>query len=164
MTFLQFSQYLEQLEKTSSRLILIDILADLFSKAERGEVAKVSYLLQSRIAPFYEATEIGMAQMNVAASIARAYDVEKSEVLKEYGQKGDLGIVAHNLSQGTGKHTVSEVFEKLTEIANFKGEGTVEKKIGVLSDLLKKSSPLEAKHLSRIPIGASRLESGTLQF
>lgn len=98
MTFSDLADYFEQLEKTSSRLSLIDILAELFSKVESLEVPMVCYLLQGRIAPFYEPIELGMAEKNVAASIARAYQVDREEVIKSYGQVGDLGIVAERLS------------------------------------------------------------------
>ena len=52
------------------------------------------------------------------------------------------------------------MFKTLTEIANTKGEGTVEKKITALSDLLQKVDGISAKHLVRIPLGTSRLGIG----
>ena len=85
MTFRKLAEYFERLEETSSRLALIDILTELFSEVEASEIPMVSYLIQGRVAPFYEATEIGMAEKSVASSIARAYGVEREEVLKEYG-------------------------------------------------------------------------------
>lgn len=164
MTFKQLSEFFDKLESTSSRLTLIDILSELFSEVEDGEVSKVSYLTQGRIAPFYEATEIGMAEKNVAASISRAFNVGREEVLKQYGRVGDLGKVAEKLSSDlNGKSsnlTVTEVFEKLKEISQFKGEGTIENKITALSNLLSKMSPQETKHLVRIPLGTSRLGIG----
>ncbi len=164
MTFKVLTDYFETLEKTASRLALIDILAELFSKVEPGEVGKVSYLTQGRIAPFYQPIEMGMAEKSVAYSIARAYGVEREAVLKEYGRVGDLGLVAEGLSAKckvqSSKLKVGEVFDKLTEIAGFTGEGTVEKKITVLTEILKELSPTEAKHLVRIPLGVSRLGIG----
>ncbi len=164
MLFSRLAQYFEKLEQTSSRLILIDILSDLFKQVESKDIAMVCYLIQGRVAPFYEAIEIGMAEKTVAASIARAYGVDREEVLKEYGKAGDLGIVAQGLrGKGKGergKLTVEGVFETLREIANTKGEGTVEKRQQMLSSLLEQMDPISAKHLVRIPIGASRLGIG----
>ncbi len=164
MIFEELTEYFERLEKTSSRLSLIDILAELFSKVDKKEVAKVSYLIQGRVAPFYEPIEIGMAEKSVAASIARAYGVERPEVLKMYGKLGDLGLVAMQLSSKgkriRGKLPVTEVFEELRKIASFSGSGTVENKISALTNLLSKSTPVEAKHLVRIPLGTSRLGIG----
>ncbi len=164
MTFNELALYFDKLEATASRLSLIEILSELFSKVQKDEVAKVSYLLQGRVAPFYEATEIGMAEKSVAASIARAYGESREEVLKKYGQLGDLGKVAQQLdnkSQVTShKLPISDIFDCLTKISGFTGDGTVENKISTLADLLAKVDGVEAKHLVRIPLGTSRLGIG----
>ncbi len=162
MTFKELAEYFEKLEQTSSRLALIDILSELFSQVGKDEVAKVAYLIQGRVAPFYEATEIGMAEKMVAESIARAYGVSREDVLKRYGKVGDLGKVAlelgdHGKSDGLA---VSEVFEILKNIAGYLGEGSVDKKISALTGLLRQASGIEAKHLVRIPLGTSRLGIG----
>ncbi|MBI2011220.1 ATP-dependent DNA ligase [Candidatus Daviesbacteria bacterium] len=166
MTFSKLAEYFEKLEETSSRLKLIEILGELFRRVKKEEIAMVSYLLQGRVGPFYEAVEIGMAERSVAAAIARAYNVDREEVLEKYGRVGDLGSVAEELA--SKKHgspiksgmTVTEVFESLLKIAKFSGDGTVENKVSALSDLLKKSSTIEAKHLIRVPLGTSRLGIG----
>src|SRR5438105_15544106 len=117
----------------------------------------VSYLIQGRVAPFYEPVEIGMAEKSVAAAIGRAYGVQREDVLKLYGKLGDLGKVAEQLSaishQPSAKVAIKEVFDRLKEIAAFSGDGTVEKKISTLTDLLSKVDGVEAKHLVRIPLG-----------
>jgi DNA ligase-1 len=105
-----------------------------------------------------------MAEKNVASSIARTYDIDREEILKEYGKVGDLGKVAEKLSQESRVKSqgisVKEVFDTLRNIADFQGDGTVEKKVSTLSDLLKKVDGVEAKHLVRIPLGTSRLGIG----
>ncbi len=175
MTFSKLAEYFEKLEGTSSRLSLIDILAELFGEVKKEEVGMVSYLLQGRVAPFYEAIEMGMSEKLVAQAIARAYKVDREQVLKEFGRVGDLGKVAEQLSfprkresnkqKAHGSRiksgmTVRVVFETLTEIAKTSGDGTVEKKITMLSGLLEKMTGIEAKHLVRVPLGASRLGIG----
>ncbi len=180
MLFSKLAQYFEKLEQTSSRLALIDILAELFAEVNFNEIGHVAYLIQGRVAPFFEPLEIGMSEKLVAHSIARAYEAERAEVLKEYGKVGDLGIVAERHSgkrsasridsgqvlrsrgpqdQGA-RMTVNEVFETLRGIAKTSGEGTVEKKVSALAGLLKKMDDLSAKHLVRIPLGVSRLGVG----
>ena len=180
MQFSKLATYFEKLEETSSRLTLIDILGDLFKGAKVSEIAQIVYLLQGRVAPFYEPVEIGMSEKLVAQSMARAYGVEREQVLKDYGRVGDLGLVAERLTSHPGgrrpigsKHrkdsiaslqndrlSVQVVFKTLTEIAKTSGEGTVEKKIASLSGLLEKMDGVSAKHLVRIPLGVSRLGIG----
>ncbi len=164
MLFSELSKYFEKLEATSSRLSLIDILSDLFKHSPKEEIEKIVYLTQGRIAPFFEATEIGMAEKSVASAIALAYGTTKEKVLKEYRKLGDMGLVPAQLSLKlkvkSEKLTVREVFEILKLIANIKGEGTVEKRQTLLSELLKKMDALSSKFLVRIPLGNLRLGIG----
>ncbi len=163
MQFAVFATYLEKLEATSSRLSLIDILASLLKEIHSGEeVEKVCYLVQGRVAPFFEALEIGMAEKTVAQAIAQAYGVAREDVLMEFDRKGDMGL---SVGEFTKKHkgadvSVGEVFEILVAIAHTSGEGTVEKKITLLSDLLKKVDGISAKYIVRIPLGNLRLGIG----
>lgn len=161
MTFKELAQYFEKLEETSSRLSLIEILSDLFKNTPEDEIEKIVYLIQGRIAPFFAPIEIGMAEKNVAASIAIAYGSEKEKVLKLFEKLGDMGKAAQDLS--TSKNSsikVAEVFEVLTQIAKTNGEGTVEKRQTLLSGLLGKVDAISAKHLVRIPLGNTRLGIG----
>ena len=166
MKFSEFATYLEKLEETSSRLSLIEILSDLFKQTPASEIDEIVYLIQGRIAPFFEPLEIGMAEKSVAKSLANVYQVSVEEVTKDYKKQGDLGLVAGDLAK---KHesriknhgmTVSDVFEILTKIAKTNGEGTVEKRQTLLSDLLTKLDVTSVKHLVRIPIGNTRLGIG----
>lgn len=190
MQFSQLSSYFEKLEGTSSRLALIDILSDLFKHSSKDEIDKITYLIQGRIAPFFEATEIGMAEKTVAQAIGLAYGFTKEDILKRYSKLGDMGLVAEQLARGpatpfppatarlvslraervrgvgspssrvTPRLSVLEVFEILTKIAKTSGEGTVEKRQTLLSELLKKLDSISAKHLVRIPLGNTRLGIG----
>lgn len=165
MKFSKLAEYFEKLEETSSRLSLIDILSDLFKHTDKEEIDKIIYLTQGRIAPFFAPVEIGMADKTVADALARAFDSTKEEVLKMYSRVGDIGLVAYQLSAKEQKHkraslTVKDVFKILTEIAGTSGAGTVEKRITLLSDLLKKVDPISAKHLVRVPLGKTRLGIG----
>ena len=166
MTFAMLSSYFEKLEETSSRLSLIDILADLFKHAGRDEIDKIIYLTQGRVAPFFAPIEIGMADKTVAQSIGDAFGLSKEEVLKEYGKQGDLGLVAYNLAKTKrrkGKQhdlSVTAVFDVLSKIAGTSGEGTVEKRITALRELLEHMDAVASKHLVRIPLGNSRLGIG----
>lgn len=161
MKFSELANYLEKLEETSSRLSLIEILSKLFRETPVNEINEIVYLIQGRIAPFFEPIEIGMAEKNVAASIALAYGKEKEDVLKLYRKLGDMGKTAQELSNSKSSSiTVNDVFETLTKIAKTSGEGTVEKRQVLLSGILGKVDAISAKHLVRIPLGNTRLGIG----
>jgi DNA ligase-1 len=164
MRFSQLADYFEKLESTSSRLALIDILADLFKHTHKDEIDKIIYLLQGRIAPFYAPIEMGMADKTVATALAQAFGEKREHVLKLYSHKGDMGLVAQELGKEhreKGKEiSVDDIFETLTKIAHTSGDGTVEKRVQLLVDLLKQVDPVSAKHLVRIPLGNTRLGIG----
>jgi len=88
----------------------------------------------------------------------------KDEVWKQYQTEGDMGSVASQLSSKIknqkSKLTVNDVFVRLTAIAHMAGEGSVEKKITALADLLQEVDSLSAKFLVRIPLGKLRLGIG----
>ncbi len=164
MIFNTLAQYFEKLEKTSSRLVLIDILTSLFQEAQGSEIAQITYLLQSRIAPFYIPLEIGMNEKLVVAAISQAFCVDKEEILAEYRRIGDLGDVAEKLAKKvesqTTKLLVKDVFKDLSEIAKTIGEGAIDKKVTKLANILQITTPIAAKHLVRIPLGSSRIGVG----
>ncbi len=165
MEFAKLSQYFEKLEETSSRLSLIAILSELLSLIKTpDEIEKVCYLVQGRIAPFFEALVIGMADKTVARSIAIAYNTTPQQVLSLYASFGDLGLAAGQLGkeilQEHNKLSIDEVFHVLTTIAQTSGKGTVEKRTSLLADLLKQVDSLSAKYLVRIPLGNLRLGIG----
>ncbi len=166
MTFAELTTYFEKLEETSSRLSLIEILSELFKKSSKEEIEKIVYLAQGRVAPFYAPVEIGMADKMVAQSLAEAFGLTKDEVLKDYAKKGDLGLVAYELSKEKrrkGKKeelSVTAVFDVLAKISQFSGVGSVEKKITALKELLEHMDAISAKHLTRIPLGINRLGIG----
>lgn len=171
MLFATLATYFERLEGTSSRLALIDILAELFKQTTKDDIEKIMYLLQGRIAPFYEPVEIGMADKTVASAVALAYDVSREEVLRLYAKEGDLGAVTQQLSskfspfgdrqvQSSKSLKVEEIFKTLTEIAHASGEGTVEKRISLFKELLEKLGSTSVKYLVRTALGKTRLGIG----
>lgn len=164
MKFSEFSEYLTKLEATTKRLELIDIMSNLLKESDAAEVGKICYLLQGRVAPFYEPIEMGMAESMVAQSVAKAYGKTKEEVLADYKKLGNMGLVAQRLSNDerlkANVLTVTDVFEELLKIANTGGEGSVEKKIDILASLLKDLDSTSVKHVVNIPLGTLRLGIG----
>ncbi|HTK03796.1 MAG TPA: DNA ligase, partial [Alphaproteobacteria bacterium] len=160
MLFSELSIYLEKLEKTSSRLEITRILAELFKKTDSSEIDKVVYLSLGTLAPNYESIILNLAEKMVIRALALAHDKDIQEVTKLYKEKGDLGNVAQELAQFTvhrSPFTVSDVYEKLVDIASDNGEGSQDRKILKFSELIKNLDPLSARFVTRIPIGKLRL-------
>lgn len=165
MEFASLARSFEQLEKNSSRLALVEIVADLFRVIDHpDEIAEVCYLVQGRVAPAFEALEMGMAEKTVARAIAIAYHTTPEHVFTLFATFGDLGLVAEQLSKETGSipHALSveEVFQRLKTIAQTVGKGAVKKRIDLLANVLTHVDSLSAKYVVRIPLGSLRLGIG----
>lgn len=158
MLFADLAQYFDKLEKTSGRLEMTEILADLLNKADAADVPAITYLSQGRLGPLYDTTEFNIANKLMIRILARAYGVDEKEVKKMFGDAGDLGNVAEKLAaKQKSALTVAEVFDHLQKIAAAEGAGSVERKIDGMSRLLKNLDPLSARYVVRIPLGRMRL-------
>src|SRR5947209_19616414 len=95
MEFANLARTFEELERTSSRLSLIELVTQLLRSIDKPEeIQQVCYLMQGRVAPFYEALEMGMAERSVAKAIAMAFHSTPEQIEALYGTLGDLGLVA----------------------------------------------------------------------
>ncbi len=154
------------MERTSSSLAMIDILADFFPQISPQEAKIAAYLLRGELSPSYEGLEIGLASKMTIRAIARSENVAPGKIETLFKKTGDLGLAIEELKKnkkGEGL-AIKEVFEKLTEIANIGGEGSQEKKINLLADLFSKASGEEAKYIVRTILGTLRLGVGEMTF
>ena len=93
-------------------------------------------------------------------TIAIAYNLKTEDVIKLYKKEGDLGPVAEKLAQNINnlkKLTVNDVYEKLKIIAKDGGDGSQDRKIELMADLLKQLDSLSVRFVARIPMGKLRL-------
>jgi len=159
MTFAKLAKYFQELEKISSRNAMTEILVKLFTEADKNEIGQICYLLQGRVAPLFEAIEFGMAEKMVIKAITAGCGADGNEVNREFKKVGDLGKVVESLkpSAGNSKLSVGQVFEVLENTANKGGAGSVEIKVNLLADLLRKVDSLSARYIVRIPIAKMRL-------
>ncbi|MCJ7739852.1 ATP-dependent DNA ligase [Candidatus Microgenomates bacterium] len=171
MLFRRLAEYFQQLESTTLRNKLTEILADLFKEAGKGEIGKLCYLLQGRVAPLYEAIEFGMGEKMVIRAIASGTGLETEAVLKIFKNKGDLGETVEEIKSAKSlpcrqagvkrkaerKINIKEVYEILYKMAEAGGEGSQDGKIQYLGNLIKEVDPLSAKYIIKIAIAKLRL-------
>jgi len=162
MTFSELATYLDQLEATSSRNELVRILAEAYKACSVEEIEPITYLIQGRLAPFFEPVEMGLGERLLMSAIATAYGTSKEDVTKTYKQTGDLGLTAMSLGPKTRDDTPSviEVHQRLWEIAGLSGEGSLKAKLDLFAALLGDLDAASAKHLVRITLGKMRLGIG----
>jgi len=161
------AEHFERLEATTKRLEMFDILSELFKKTPQEDVDKLVYIIQERLRPAFEGVEIGMADKMLEKAIARATGTDLKRVKELYKKKGDLGLVAEELS-GKQTHklvkpkelTLADVYNGFLEVAKVSGSGAVDKKVSIITGLLSRAAPKEAKYVSRFVIGRLRLGIG----
>lgn len=161
MIFKDLSVYLQKLENTASRNDMVLLLAELFKKVPQEDMQAVMYLLQGRVAPLFVPLEFGMADKMMLKAIAFAFGISEVEAGSEFKRVGDIGEAAQALRSKTKtqkpKLSLLQVFDVLKKTAETGGGGSVEKKVGLISDLLKDLDPLSCRFVARIPVGRLRL-------
>ncbi len=158
MTFWELSEYFHQLEQTTSRLEMAEILRNLLEKASVEEADKVAYLTLGELVPAFRGIEFGVSEKLIMEAISKACGVKLNQVQALYKQKGDLGDTAEELIKWEGRNlSLVKVYEELFDIARTRG--TLDKVMRLIS-LLKGLSGFEAKYVVRIVIGRLRLGVG----
>lgn len=160
--FSELAANLDRMEGTRSRNELVRILSEVYQAAAPAELGAITYLIQGRLAPFFEPIEIGLGERLLVTSIAAAYGVPKEEVAKLSRKAGDLGLAAQSLApaEGGGGLSVTEVHKRLMEVAAAAGSGSQQKKLEVFTGTLRELDAVSAKHLVRITLGKMRLGIG----
>src|SRR6266852_1854773 len=162
MKFAELAANLDRMEGTKSRNELVRILAEVYQASTTDELGPITYLIQGRLAPFFEPVEIGLGEKLLINAVAAAYAVPKDEVVKLNKQAGDLGLTAQRLAPAGHVDTpeVVDVHGRLSRIAAASGEGSQQEKLASFTGLLNVLDATSAKHLVRITLGKMRLGIG----
>lgn len=154
----------EKMTKTSSRLELTNILADILKATDPSMIPKVAYLTQGKLCPDFEGVVLGMADKTVAKALERAYGATPAEIQTLLRKTGDLGDVAAIVSRDQfqqalvpEKLTVEKVYASLDAIAKSVGGGSINSRITGFAALLNCASISEAKFLTRFVTGKLRV-------
>ena len=167
MLFDEVALYYEKLESISSRLEMIDVLAELFGKASKEEIKALVYMTQGLLGPPFNSIETGIAEKYAQLSVEMSTGHNHSEIINFYHKSGDMGLVAEEFRKNTKlkriehtSHTVNDIHEKLIKISATNGQGSQDAKIKLLSSLISSSNPIGARYIMRLVLGQLRLGVG----
>jgi DNA ligase 1 len=167
MDFLYLVDYFEKIFNTSKRLEKTELISKLLKETKNEDLKQVILLLQGLVFPVWDPRIIGVANQIVikAVSIASGYSIK--EVNDFWRKTGDLGETTlkliSNKKQATlfsKKLTLDKVSLNLQKIAELEGNGTVDRKIKLIAELITSASPDEAKYITRILLGVMRMGIG----
>ncbi|WP_458743624.1 ATP-dependent DNA ligase [Candidatus Nitrosocosmicus sp. T] len=164
MNFLELAETFAIMEKTTSRLELTDHLVLILKKTPTDMLDKIVYLIQGKLGPDYQSSELGIAEKLIIKSLSLVSGNSLNEIKKKYSEIGDLGEVAYNILTNkiqttliSGLLTIEKVFNTLLKIAKVSGTGSLDNKLRFIVSLLNNSSNLEAKFIVKLILGNLRL-------
>jgi len=164
MLYASLAEAFERLEQTTSYLEKNSIIVELLKNTPAEEIEKVVLLLLGRPWPAYVSKETGVGLQQLKKAVAKASGYSSSGVDKLMQDVGDLGEVARRLmtkkKQVTlfaEKLTANKVFDKIKQLPDITGGGSVDRKMDSISELLTSSKPLEAKFIVRTVLGDLRI-------
>src|SRR5258708_20522418 len=88
--FTDLAANLDLMEATNSRNELVRILSEVYRACAVDELEPITYLIQGRLAPFFEPVEIGLGEKLLITAIATADSFPTAEVSNLTRQAGDL--------------------------------------------------------------------------
>ena len=171
MKFNKLSQLFSQLEGTTKRLEMIDLLSIFFKEIKDSrkfeDLDKIIYLLQGQLAPnIKQFPKMGLAEKMIIEALSVHSGVDVDRIKRVLVKKGDIGAAAelilskkkkqkslfdYNLNEGLQTSLeISELYSELKKIALSEGAGSHDVKLGILRGLMRKTTPLETKYLLRI--------------
>ena len=164
MKYVKLAEVFDEIEATSKRLEMTDLLVKLIKDTPRDEISKVVYLLQGKLYPDYLGVELGIAEKLLIKAVAEIVGKSENLVDGDFKKSGDLGLTVEKLLQRKSQATlvkrpltVSSVYDTFDKIAHAAGSGSVDLKIRLLRSLLNDASPLEGKFIARMAVGKLRL-------
>jgi len=164
MNYLEFVEVYEKLSGTSKRLEKTEILAEFLKKLKKEGKSEWIYLILGRVVPDYDSGEIGISTQLAIKAIAHSFGIKSEEVLKRFKKVGDMGEIAEEFAGkkkqstlGTKRLSVERVFEDLRKMMSVEGNGSVDRKMDLVSGLLGNASPKEAKYILRTLLSDLRI-------
>jgi len=167
MDYLNICKVYEELKGTTKGLEKTSILAKFLS--EIREIPEYIYLLQGNLFADYDSRELGISHQLAIRTISKTAGVNDAEVVKEFKNLGELGLVAEEILKKNKKQTalfqtklsIDKIIKNLRKLTEIEGKGTIDTKIGLIVELLHSAEPIEAKYIIRTVLGDLKVGVGT---
>ena len=167
MEYSRLVEVYEELNKTTKRLEKTHIIAEFLKDVNLEDAEHVMLLLEGRVFPNYDPREIGIAARTMLKSLSAATGISTDKIENEWRKQGDLGLVAEIIVKAkkqstlqSTKLTVKKVFENIRKLAELQGEGTVERKVQLISELITSAKPLESRYIVKTVLDEMRIGVG----
>jgi DNA ligase-1 len=167
MLFMDFSKACEQLEGTSGRLDMIDIISRVLPTLSPEELPVFVRFVMGRIFPDWSSKKLGIGPNLLYEAIGYVAGMKKEQVIEKINATGDAGRAVEELlsikSQTTFFHEdldLVRVYTELIAIAELEGKKSQREKLLAVRRLLGNAHPLEGRYLARIMLEELRIGVG----
>lgn len=144
----------EELDSTTKRLEKTKILSDFLKKVPKSDLQDIIYLMEGRIFSQKDERKIGFSFRSMIKAISVASGESFDKIEKLFNKKGDLGLVAEEVMQNKKQRTlhskkliVQDIVDNIRKLATLEGKGTVDRKVGLVTELLGNGDGLENKYV-----------------
>ncbi len=183
MKFSKLAQLFSELESTTKRLEMTEMLSEFFKEINKikdfDDLEKTIYLLQGQlVSNIKQLPKMGIAEKMIIEALSLHSGIAKNKIKQILVKKGDIGATAElilltkkkqkslidfgkNIEMEQSSLEISELYSELKKIAKTEGAGSHDIKLGVLRGLMTKCSPLESKYLLRIITSTLRVGVST---
>ncbi|MFA5855781.1 MAG: ATP-dependent DNA ligase [Candidatus Pacearchaeota archaeon] len=172
MLYLELCEIYNELESNPSRLKKTEILSNFLKKIKHEQNKEIIYLIQGKAFPDYSEKEFGISDKLCIKALEKSSGISSKEIISKWRKIGDLGKIAEEVMNKkkqntlfTNKLTTEKVLLNLKKLPSLIGQGTIDKKLSLISELLTSSTGLEAKYIIRTLLNDLRIgvASGTIR-
>jgi len=164
--FLSLSELLEEIAATRSRLQMTLLVADFLKKLHEDEVELVVSLILGRAFPKWSKRTLNISWTILSQILQRLSGADWADFAEAFRGTGDVESAVEAVFEKNKpkrqmilfEHplTILEVRRNLDAIADAEGAGSRQKKDHLITALLSRASPLEAKYLVKVFVGEMR--------
>ncbi len=167
MLFDRLVELFKRLDSTAKRLEMTYFISEFLKEVSDSHLEVVVLLVQGRIFPRWNKQNLGVSSKLMIKAISSSTGFSEDEVIEKWKEMGDLGEVAEELCKKATQQTlfskeltVNDVFKKVKKLSSVEGEGSVDRKIKIISSMLSSASPEGVHYIVRIVLEDLRLGVG----
>ena len=168
--FTELAGGMEEIEREPKTLTITKMVSGILSELRGQELEVSTRFLMGEAFETWNTLEMGIGSKLLYNAISKAAGCGLEDVVNMIKEEGDTGLAIYRIFREMGGKqtqifqseglTVIEVFTRLKEVAEVSGKGAISKKMRHLQYLFSKTTPLEAKFLSRLIIHELRIGVG----
>lgn len=156
-----------ELEATSNRTTMVDLVADFLRQLGSEEVEPATSMILGRAFAKWDKRKLEVSWATLSQVIKRLTSINWTKFSEAFSETGDLGSAAKTVFEETKIRkqatlvekpmTILEVRRYMEAIAETAGYGSRERKERLLEALLSTATPLEVKYIVKILMGEMRI-------